>query len=38
MGIPTKVRKPVSSRVDTWAILCLIVLVVITAVYWVSRA
>ncbi len=36
MGNPSKVRKPDSS-VDTWAILCLIVLVVVTAVYWVSH-
>ncbi len=25
------------SRVDAWAILCLIILVVVTAVYWVSH-
>ncbi len=37
MGNPTKVRKPYGS-VDTWAILCLIVLVVITAAYWASHS
>jgi hypothetical protein len=31
MGNSTKVRKA------AWAILCLIVLVVVTAVYWVSH-
>lgn len=36
MGNPTKLRKPDSS-VDAWAILCLIVLVVVTAVFWVSH-
>jgi len=36
MGNSTKVRKADSS-VDAWAILCLIVLVVVTAVYWVSH-
>ncbi|CRN04473.1 UNVERIFIED_ORG: hypothetical protein J2W65_001271 [Pseudomonas parafulva] len=33
MTNPTKLRKPGHS-VDTWAILCLVALVVITAVYW----
>lgn len=36
MGNSTKVRKSDSS-VDAWAILCLIALVVVTAVYWVSH-
>jgi hypothetical protein len=36
MGDPSKASKPDSS-VDAWAILCLIVLVVVTAVYWVSH-
>ena len=36
MGNSTKTRKPDSS-VDAWAILCLIVLAVVTAVYWVSH-
>lgn len=33
MTNPTKLRKP-SHGVDTWAILCLVALVVIMAVYW----
>lgn len=36
MGNPSKASKPDSS-IDAWAILCLIVLVVVTAVYWVSH-
>lgn len=36
MTNPTKLPKPAGS-VDTWAILCLIALVVITAVYWGSH-
>lgn len=36
MGNPSKASKPDSS-VDALAILCLIVLVVVTAVYWVSH-
>ncbi|CAG8868777.1 hypothetical protein PS627_03160 [Pseudomonas fluorescens] len=36
MGNSTKVRKS-DSTVDAWAILALIVLVVVTAVYWVSH-
>ncbi len=36
MANPTKLRKPAVS-VDTWAILCLIVLVVVTAVYWLGH-
>ncbi|CAI8713463.1 UNVERIFIED_ORG: hypothetical protein OKW25_003080 [Pseudomonas vranovensis] len=36
MGNSTKAGKPDSS-VDAWAILCLIILVVVTAVYWVSH-
>ncbi len=36
MGNSTKVAKT-DSRVDAWAILSLIVLVVVTAVYWVSH-
>ncbi|MBK4987979.1 hypothetical protein IAE33_003298 [Pseudomonas sp. S60] len=36
MANSTKARKPDSS-VDAWAILCLILLVVVTAVYWVSH-
>ena len=35
MGHPTKMRKPGIS-VDTWAIVCLAVLVVVAAVYWIS--
>ncbi|BBR53755.1 Uncharacterised protein [Pseudomonas putida] len=36
MGNSTKLRKA-DSTVDAWAILCLIVLVVVAAVYWVSH-
>ena len=36
MSTPVKVRKSDSS-VDAWAILFLIILVVATAVYWVSH-
>ncbi len=36
MDNSTKVRKSHGS-VDTWAILCLIVLVVIAAAYWVNH-
>ena len=36
MGNSTKTGKT-DSNVDAWAILCLIVLVVVTAVYWVSH-
>lgn len=36
MGNPAKARKG-DSHVDAWATLSLIVLVVVTAVYWVSH-
>jgi len=36
MGNSTKAGKP-DSTVDAWAILALIILVVVTAVYWVSH-
>jgi len=36
MSNPTKARKP-DSTVDAWAILFLIILVVSTAVFWVSH-
>ena len=36
MGNSTKLRKA-DSTVDAWAILCLIVPVVVAAVYWVSH-
>ncbi len=36
MGNSSKASKPDSS-VDAWAILALIILVVVTAVYWVSH-
>jgi len=36
MSTPVKVRKS-DSKVDAWAIFFLIVLVVVTAVFWVSH-